>query len=399
MVRAVTTPKKRPARPRARKPRARPAPAPAPAESESATPLDTFLEPPAPPVSVATTTPELSFAARVPPPEPARPRPTVRRAIFFDVENSSRSDHVGRVLAHLAIDRAGRATELVAVGNWRVINHETARMLAERGAQLVHSAPSVGVRDWSDLRIAVAAGVWLAAARAGDAIEIVTDDQAFDAVGDVASSLGVEFRRLSYRGLSGATAEELPEEPPATDPSARRRRRSGRGGRGRRREREAPRHVASPPPENGAHPEGEAHTAPHDELLAVARELIVRAPEGTVTIDALSNALKARGFRRTPGSPRLITRLRRIKELDVGRNGAIRLVNGGVAEPLAIGAPAEGPASDDVDVAAAGEPAGGAEPPPEGEPGAAPAAPRRRRRRGGRRRRGRGSGHAAPASA
>src|SRR5207245_3159136 len=120
---------------------------------------------------------------------------------FFDVENSSRADHVARVLAHLDIDRMMRTTDLVAVGNWRVVNHDTARLLAERGAHLVHSAPSVGVRDWSDLRIAVDAGVWLAQARPGDLLEIVTDDQAFDAVGDVATSLGVGFRRLSFRAL------------------------------------------------------------------------------------------------------------------------------------------------------------------------------------------------------
>ena len=94
----------------------------------------------------------------------------------------------------------------MAVANWRVVGHEAARLLAARGAHLVHSAPSTGVRDWSDLRIAVAAGIWLAAARPGDVIEIVSDDRAFDAVGDVAASLGIEFRRLSYRRLQGGLA-------------------------------------------------------------------------------------------------------------------------------------------------------------------------------------------------
>src|SRR5262249_39033825 len=148
-------------------------------------PLDRPLEEPAasPPAETApaepvvTSGPEPRFAARVLPPEAERPRPTVRRAIFFDVENSSRAEHAARVLAHLEIDRAARTTELCAVGNWRVVNNETARLLARHGADLVHSAPSAGVRDWSDLRIAVAAGVWLAAARPGDLLEIVTDDQ------------------------------------------------------------------------------------------------------------------------------------------------------------------------------------------------------------------------------
>jgi hypothetical protein len=73
---------------------------------------------------------------------------------------------------------------------------------------------------------------------------------------------------------------------------------------------------------------GEAHTAPHDELLGVARDLIATAPSGAVTLDALANALKARGFSRPPGSPRLITRLRRLRELAVSRSGHITLVDG-----------------------------------------------------------------------
>ena len=146
------------------------------------------------------------FAKRVAPEPPERPFPSARRAIFFDVENTSRAAHIARVLDHLAVDRAGQRTDFVAVGNWRVIGHDTARLLAQHGAHLVHSAPSVGVRDWSDLRIAVAAGVWLASARPGDAIEIVSDDRAFDAVGDVSASLGIAFRRLSFRVLAGEAA-------------------------------------------------------------------------------------------------------------------------------------------------------------------------------------------------
>jgi len=111
--------------------------------------------------------PEPEFAARVPAPAPPRPLPSQRRAIFFDVENSSKAEHVSRVLAYLRVDRTARSTDIIAVGNWRVIGHDTARLLAKQGANLVHSAPSVGVRDWSDLRIAVAAGVWLAGCPAG----------------------------------------------------------------------------------------------------------------------------------------------------------------------------------------------------------------------------------------
>src|SRR3989442_972421 len=173
--------------------------------------------------------PERVFAARVRPPAGGPPLPTSRRAIFYDVENASHPAHIARVIEHLAIDPLGGRTEFVAVGNWRVIGPDTARLLARQGAQLVHSAPSSGVKDWSDLRIAVSAGVWLAAARPGDVLEIVSDDRAFDAVGDVAAALGIAFRRLSYRALAGAPSVE-PREVQAAGGSGRRRGRRGRRG-------------------------------------------------------------------------------------------------------------------------------------------------------------------------
>lgn len=122
-----------------------------------------------------------------------------RRAVFLDVENTSRARHLDRIIYDLAIDDADPRAELVAVGNWRVISDDTARLLASHGARLVHSAPAAGVKDWSDLRIAVAAGMWLGEAQPGDRLDIVSDDRAFDAVGDVAAQLGVVFRRLSHR--------------------------------------------------------------------------------------------------------------------------------------------------------------------------------------------------------
>ena len=118
--------------------------------------------------------------------EPQEASPSTRRAVFFDVENSSRAEHVSRMLQHLELGELGRETQLVAVGNWRVVGLDTARLLSRHGARLVHSAPAFGVKDWSDLRIAVAAGIWLGDSRPGDVLEIITDDQAFDAVGDVA---------------------------------------------------------------------------------------------------------------------------------------------------------------------------------------------------------------------
>ena len=195
----------------------------------------------------------------------------------------------------------------MAVGNWRVIGHDTGPAArATDGAALVHSAPSVGVRDWSDLRIAVSAGVWLAGARPGDVIEIVSDDQAFDAVGDVAASLGVTFRRTSYRALAGGRSAPQVEAP-SSEPRPHRSRRGGRRGYGgERRAPEPPRMPVAPPVSQ------EPHTAPHDEIIGLVRELLASAPGG-VSLDALANALRERGFSRPAGSPRLITRLRRSK--------------------------------------------------------------------------------------
>ncbi len=145
-----------------------------------------------------------------------------RRIVFFDVENSSRAQHVSRVLEHLELVPRTTNTRIVAMGNWRVVGHETAALLAGHGAELIHSAPAPRVKDWTDLRIAVAAGVWLGGASPGDVLEIVTDDQAFDAVGDLAANLGVHYRRISHRRL--VASGQAPAEP-------RRRRRSRRGGR------------------------------------------------------------------------------------------------------------------------------------------------------------------------
>jgi hypothetical protein len=326
-----------------------------------------------------------------------------------DVENSSRADHIGRVLDHLAIDRADRRVDLIAVGNWRVIGADSARLLARRGAQLVHSAPSTGVRDWSDLRIAVSAGVWLGSGRPGDLIEIISDDRAFDAVGDVAAVLGVEYRRLSYRGLTGLAPTE---EAPAPEAQAPREGRGGRrGGRGRRRGRGRGRYEQGgrgPMPARGGGPsqpsaarvaepgrvapDAAAHTAPHDQLVDVVRELADDAPNGAVLIDTLARALKERGFSRPPGSPRLITRLRRIRELQVSRTGMITLTDAAGAGPT----PDETPRAEadveatevDLDVSAEeATPGNEASPGPDGP---RPPGRRRRRRRGGRRRGGGG---------
>ena len=400
--------RKSPPKPTPKPSRARATTAPAPVEAP---------EPESTLPAVRTATPERGFAARFRPPAPSPPLPAGRRAIFVDVENSSRADHVSRVLDHLAIDRQDRRVDLIAVGNWRVIGADSARLLARRGAHLVHSAPSTGVKDWSDLRIAVSAGVWLGSARPGDLIEIISDDRAFDAVGDVAALLGVEYRRLSHRGLTGASSIVEPVELEAPAPRegsgrrGRRGRRRGRGGGGGGRPDHAPR--APMPPRSVPHHapapaapagDGTAHTAPLDELVDIVRELAQRSPNGSVLIDTLARTLKERGFSRPPNSPRLITRLRRIHELAVSRTGMITLV--GVSGPQGDSRRDEGPEPEvedggprDVEVETDDDadtgPGPGNEadqepgaPPPDGAPGR----PRRRGRRRGRRRRGGGGG-------
>jgi hypothetical protein len=360
---------------------------------------------------IVTATPEPGYGARVPRPEPEPPLPSRRRAIFFDVENTSHAPTIERVLDHLAIDRQERRTDFVAVGNWRVIGHEVGRLLARHGAQLVHSAPSTGVRDWSDLRIAVSAGVWLAGARPGDVIEIVSEDRAFDAVGDVAAALGIEFHRLSYRGLTATAPAARPETAGAASARGRGRRRRRRGpaaaqaphapaaGRAHHAPAHGPAHPAPQPPAPAPGHE-EPHTAPHDEIIHVVQDLMHRAHGRPVLIDRLARELKERGFSRTPGSPRLVTRLRRIKELSVSPTGMISLVGGvPAAEHHARHAPAhpspgphvqqEAAIASGPDIETASE-----EPAPSGEAveaevtqPARPSARRgsRRRRRGGRR--------------
>jgi hypothetical protein len=264
-----------------------------------------------------------------------------RHAIFYDVENTSSPDDVSRVVALLEVDRSRCDTQLVAVGNWRVIGQETARLLAKQGAELVHSAPSTGVRDWSDLRIAVDAGIWLGSAKPGDMLDVVSDDQAFDAVGDVAATLGVRFRRIPSR-------ERRDRPAPEADRGRGRARTSGGAGEG-----------------GGALAAAGSRQASHEDILAFVHRLTPSEPsgQGGVSLDALSNALKDAGFSRAPGSFRLITRLRRMKELRVSPDGMIRFAT-----------PEDAAAAESAAAVAVAE----------------PARPRRRRgRRGGRRRGGR----------
>jgi hypothetical protein len=76
---------------------------------------------------VQLTIPEPSFAARVPGPTPDRPHPDHRRAIFFDVENTSRAEAeadpaaggagVAAAVAEISASTASRAS-LVSRARW-----------------------------------------------------------------------------------------------------------------------------------------------------------------------------------------------------------------------------------------------------------------------------------------
>jgi hypothetical protein len=272
----------------------------------------------------------------------------MRRAIFIDVENTSSEADLFDVLEALQINRAAQPVEVTAVGNWRTVGQKLGRRLAGLGAQLVHSAPASGVRDWSDLWIAVVAGCWLGRAEPGDMLDIVSNDRAFDAVGDAAAARGVIFRRLQHRrGAAPAVAED--EERPA--------RRSRRGGRRRGRRRNGqpapvnppampPRAAsqATAPPSRPPHMiEAEPHGATREQMLSLIGRL---SGDGSrwVNLDVLEKSLKAEGFSRPPGSPRLVTRLRMLKDVEVDAHGRVRLAPGTapVAElPAAVGAVAE----------------------------------------------------------
>ncbi len=313
--------------------------------------------------------------------------PRSRRAVFIDVENTSSEAALIGALEQLVIDRQARPTEVVAVGNWRVISHQVARMLAQRGARLLHSAPATGVKDWSDLAIAVHAGIWLGRSFPGDVIEIISADRAFDAVSDAAMSLGVVCNRLTYGGGARHAADAADE-----DSAGPRRRRRGRRGNGRR--------ASSPPPVRSepsraavrsrsaaAQPaiddDEDRHSASHQQIIATVARLTARDPARGVNLDLLINALKGEGFLRPPGSPRLVTRLRKMKDVEVSSTGMVRLAGEAAPGPALAAAPAVVEPT-----ATAGEAEAEAAPPAEAET-KAPA--KRRRSRGGRGRRKRGA--------
>jgi hypothetical protein len=311
---------------------------------------------------------------------PALPPSGPRRAVFVDVENTSSEAALSRLLDELRIDLTTGATEIMAIGNWRLAGPRLGRSLAQRGATLVHSAPAARVPDWSDLWIAVQAGIWLGRSRPGDILEIVSHDRAFDAVGDAATRLGVTFRRLTYHGAgaSAAAVAPAPDEEEVHEHRGRRRSRRGRGrGAGPLRAASparpatparaptpgaprlsAPRSPApvapsarpapaSPPVVAPGTPAGEAapHGASEARLKQIIAQLSAADPARTVTLDALTLALKAAGFQRPPGSPRLVTRLRQTRGIEVLPNSRVRLVD--AAAGAGPSGPADPPPPDD----------------------------------------------------
>jgi hypothetical protein len=274
-----------------------------------------------------------------------------RRAIFIDVENTSSEDALTEVLEALKIDRAAQPTELTAVGNWRAVGQRLARHLASLGAQLVHSAPALGVRDWSDLWIAVAAGCWLGQAMPGDVLEIVSNDRAFDAVGDAAAARGIVYRRLLHKRGAVEPAHEAEAKPA---------KRRSRGGRRRRRPHtDRPALAAAAPaaprpaPRQAHLSSVEAHGATREQMISLIGRLTNNDVGRWVNLDVLENALKAEGFARPPGSPRLVTRLRTLKEVEIDSHGRVR-VTPSMAQPREE--PAEAPAEKGGNAAGAAPP-------------------------------------------
>ncbi len=75
-------------------------------------------------------------------------------------------------------------------------------------------------------------------------------------------------------------------------------------------------------------------------MIAVIRRLTHNEPGRWVNLDVLEKALKHEGFSRPPGSPRLVTRLRNIKDVEVDAHGRVRIARAATdAMPTDSGAP------------------------------------------------------------
>ena len=154
--------------------------------------------------------------------------PTARHLLVVDVDESSGVDEIARLLADLEPRILRADTELLAVGDWRALVDEAAALLVRRGVRLVPSAPHLDRGSRRGVPIAVAIGLWLSGSAPGAALEILSEDHAFDTVGEVATSRGAIFRRLPWPqsvARSGAAGGQ-PTRDQARPKSRRRRRRS-----------------------------------------------------------------------------------------------------------------------------------------------------------------------------
>lgn len=75
------------------------------------------------------------------------------------------------------------------------------------------------------------------------------------------------------------------------------------------------------------HTDEEAHAASQEQVRLALARLTGGDPTRSVNLDALANMLRDEGFTRPPGSPRLVTRLRKIKGVEVLPNSMLRLVS------------------------------------------------------------------------
>jgi hypothetical protein len=74
-----------------------------------------------------------------------------------------------------------------------------------------------------------------------------------------------------------------------------------------------------------AQPPATPHGASAVQIAGVIQRLTNGEPARWVNLDVLEKALKSEGFSRPPGSPRLVTRLRALKEMEIDSHGRVRL--------------------------------------------------------------------------
>src|SRR5262249_60830545 len=113
--------------------------------------------------------------------------------------------------------------------------------------------------------------------------------RACDELGAGPARLGVTFRGSSYRALAGG--RPVAHEATGSEQRPYRSRRGGRRGYGERRAPEP----ARVPIQHAS--EQEPHTAPHDEIVGLVRELLAGGPAGG-RLRPLGGRLGERGFRR-----------------------------------------------------------------------------------------------------